>query len=773
PRPIEVTADDVDKVAGDPDPVLGFAITDGELVDSDTLNGSLERLEGQLIGEYAITQGTIDNVNNPNYLITFVPGVFTIEGDIQDGLELAVDDESIRWGESTELSVTGGSGDGEISYSIQSESSEGTCSIETDDENESVRLVGNHPGSCTVYAEKDTDGTYAAAESNVISVVVTKHSQTIEFPSPGDQLFSLVPFSIDPTSDSGQEVEVVSTSSSICAVTDSGIEFLFGGMCELVAQVAESANYFAAERVTVQFTVEPVVPFAPALDDVAVDGNNLIVTFTPGSHGGNAITGYEYSLDGGVTWESFPAGSVASPLMIPEVESGPTFDVAIRAINGEGAGESSNAVSVTTESRSGGGGSGSTNPSVPATTPTNTSIPDSSVATTTPTATTMPTATTTPPSTTASTVASSIESQPPASAVAPGSSSPATSAASQEPTPGTETPVPSAPAPQATGEMTAGESVVLRDGQQTNLTWSPLVGGGATASWGSVRVDIVPTSADGSTDPLLAGGLIGVEAGTTVEVSVKGLASESEVMVWLFSDPVFLGEARTDQAGFMIAEFHLPSSIEMGGHTIKLQVIEADGTATELAVGIVVLDRESASLNRAGELDQDMVSMLTAPTIIRFVSLSHQDSTLLIVLLIVLLVLFVSVGRFGHVKRSRVTPDFVSAIVDDATWTHRFGRLRWITPTLGFVLGAWSSVSTHALPLTPSVGIMALALVLSAIDPLAGAATAASFMVAVTVGGGVDSMNSIRDGCAVRAEASWRRPLDCSCSPSSFCRRGS
>jgi hypothetical protein len=76
PRPITVTADDKTKLFGDPDPILTYQITDGELVSLDQFSGSLTREEGEDVGSYAIQQGSLSL--SANYALNFIEGELTI-----------------------------------------------------------------------------------------------------------------------------------------------------------------------------------------------------------------------------------------------------------------------------------------------------------------------------------------------------------------------------------------------------------------------------------------------------------------------------------------------------------------------------------------------------------------------------------------------------------------------------------------------------------------------------------------------------------------------
>ncbi len=75
-RPITVTADAKSKVYGDADPALTF--TTSSLGSGAAVTGALARVAGENVGSHAITQGTVTDANNPNYVITFVGANLTI-----------------------------------------------------------------------------------------------------------------------------------------------------------------------------------------------------------------------------------------------------------------------------------------------------------------------------------------------------------------------------------------------------------------------------------------------------------------------------------------------------------------------------------------------------------------------------------------------------------------------------------------------------------------------------------------------------------------------
>ncbi len=75
PLPITVGADDKGKIYGQADPALTWRIVNGQLLGDDQLSGTLTRPSGELVGRYAITQGTL---GNPNYLVQMVDGTLVI-----------------------------------------------------------------------------------------------------------------------------------------------------------------------------------------------------------------------------------------------------------------------------------------------------------------------------------------------------------------------------------------------------------------------------------------------------------------------------------------------------------------------------------------------------------------------------------------------------------------------------------------------------------------------------------------------------------------------
>ena len=106
PLAITVTPDAVSKVYGQNDPALGYTLTSGTLVASETLTGSLSRTAGEDVNQYEITQNTLTSTNNPNYNITFASGVKLTITQATPVVAVSVDKASQMTGKDVVVTVT-------------------------------------------------------------------------------------------------------------------------------------------------------------------------------------------------------------------------------------------------------------------------------------------------------------------------------------------------------------------------------------------------------------------------------------------------------------------------------------------------------------------------------------------------------------------------------------------------------------------------------------------------------------------------------------------
>ena len=333
PRPITVTATNKTKIFGQPDPVLEYTVTTGNIVPSDVIPGEITRAVGETLGNYNITRGTLGD-NYPNYNITFVSGIFQITGAPQAGFTLTASSYSVVYQQTIAVQTSGGNGQGTVSYSAQNGT--GSCSIA------GTTVTGTTAGTCTVTATKAAEGGYLEAISNPITVTVEKADQTITFAQIIDHNYSPTPMAITPTASSGAAVSIGTRTPNVCSTDDLEVQMLDSGMCTIAAEVASSRNYNAAPTVTRSFEIRAVVPFAPTITAVEPGDTTVSVVFTPGLSGGAAITTYRYSVDDGGRWTDLPSGTTSSPIILGNLPNTVEAKVRIMAVNRVGNGARSN-----------------------------------------------------------------------------------------------------------------------------------------------------------------------------------------------------------------------------------------------------------------------------------------------------------------------------------------------------------------------------------------------------------------------------------------------
>ncbi|MBQ7779633.1 MAG: hypothetical protein IJ404_03975 [Clostridia bacterium] len=95
-RSVTVIPDAKTKTYGEADTTLTYTVGGEGLASGETLSGSLSREQGEDVGSYAITLGTITQNDNPNYDITLLQGVkFTIEKADQNAPAVQSSNETV------------------------------------------------------------------------------------------------------------------------------------------------------------------------------------------------------------------------------------------------------------------------------------------------------------------------------------------------------------------------------------------------------------------------------------------------------------------------------------------------------------------------------------------------------------------------------------------------------------------------------------------------------------------------------------------------------
>jgi hypothetical protein len=187
------------------------------------------------------------------------------------------------------------------------------------------------------------------AESSASSAVTPKQAQVITFANPGQKDFGTTP-SLIASASSGLDVVFSSMSTGVCTVTNAGVlTFLKAGACTVAANQPGDAATLPAPQARQTFEVSAIAPDAPT----AVAANSpargtVEISFTaPASDGGSPITNYEYSLDANAPWVPLNPADFSSPIKFSGVSEG-TYTPRIRAVNVAGPGQSAAASSAVT-----------------------------------------------------------------------------------------------------------------------------------------------------------------------------------------------------------------------------------------------------------------------------------------------------------------------------------------------------------------------------------------------------------------------------------------
>jgi titin len=98
------------------------------------------------------------------------------------------------------------------------------------------------------------------------------------------------------------------------------------------SQISEASNAVTGRPVA--------LPGSPTITAITNDANgttgtHLSVAFTAGSAGTDAISNYQFSIDGGSTFTNRATGTTGSPLLITGLTNGTTYPVVIRAITSQ------------------------------------------------------------------------------------------------------------------------------------------------------------------------------------------------------------------------------------------------------------------------------------------------------------------------------------------------------------------------------------------------------------------------------------------------------
>jgi hypothetical protein len=103
------------------------------------------------------------------------------------------------------------------------------------------------------------------------------------------------------------------------------------------------------------------------------------------------------------------------------------------------------------------------------------------------------------------------------------------------------------------------------------------------------ELNIGAAKKDGTPKPLASDYGISAMDGEKVVLGGSGMAPNTWVDLYVFSDPVFVGTVETDAQGAFDADFDIPSGLSIGAHTLVLGTKNQAGEEVTVTMGLLVL----------------------------------------------------------------------------------------------------------------------------------------------------------------------------------------
>jgi hypothetical protein len=105
-----------------------------------------------------------------------------------------------------------------------------------------------------------------------------------------------------------------------------------------------------------------------------------------------------------------------------------------------------------------------------------------------------------------------------------------------------------------------------------------------------MTLTIASVQPDGDMTPLTADGTIQLIRGHSVSITATGFAPDQDVNAWLFSDPILLGNTKTNGKGTVRDSFVVPPVTPNGDHTLQIRLLSTDGKIVNFGLPVVVVD---------------------------------------------------------------------------------------------------------------------------------------------------------------------------------------
>ena len=242
PLEITVTAGDKTKTFGEDDPGLTYT-TVPQLVNDDTFTGSLDREEGENVGDYIIMQGKL--TAGSNYTVVFETGTLTIT-PAERTLDFPKLPEKTYGDDDFDVGAEASTGE-----MIRYTSSNPDVAEVTDDGE--ITITG--AGETTITATVLENTNYGNRPQERQTLTVHKASQTITLNGPTDVDRDAGSIELTASNTSGLPVTLTADNAEVATLEGTALSILRLGRVTITATQNGDANYEAAEPVTLTIRV--------------------------------------------------------------------------------------------------------------------------------------------------------------------------------------------------------------------------------------------------------------------------------------------------------------------------------------------------------------------------------------------------------------------------------------------------------------------------------------------------------------------------------------
>jgi uncharacterized repeat protein (TIGR02543 family) len=248
PKALTITADAKTKVYGGADPGLTYQVTNGALVGSDVLTGTLTRAAGENAGSYAIQPGTVSA--GANYALTYVPTNLSVTAKpltitASNASRIYAAANPANPGFTAPALATGDILSG-VTYTYAATATATANTGTTHAITPSAAVFS--AGSASNYTIAYVDGTLTIAGTA---------SQTISFTAPASKTYGDVPITLGATATSGLPVSFALVSGPATLTNGTTLTITGAGSIVVKATQAGDNNYAAATDVPQTIVVSP------------------------------------------------------------------------------------------------------------------------------------------------------------------------------------------------------------------------------------------------------------------------------------------------------------------------------------------------------------------------------------------------------------------------------------------------------------------------------------------------------------------------------------